>query len=91
VVSAVDNVLRPWLLRRVGATVHPMLLFFAILSGIGLFGISGVVFGPLLIAVLVTLAQIYREQVGDAAARPPGAAPAPATAPAAVPPAPPAA
>lgn len=59
-VSGVDNVLRPWLLRRAGSHVHPMLLFFAILSGIGLFGMSGIVFGPLLIAVLMTLAQIYR-------------------------------
>jgi len=62
-VSGVDNVLRPWLLRRTGARVHPMLLFFAILSGIGLFGMSGIVFGPLLIAVLMTLTRIYREHV----------------------------
>ena len=62
-VSGVDNVLRPWLLRRTGSRVHPMLLFFAILSGIGLFGMSGIVFGPLLIAVLMTLAQIYREHL----------------------------
>ena len=40
-----------------------MLLFFAILSGIGLFGMSGIVFGPLLIAVLMTLAQIYSEHI----------------------------
>ena len=30
-----------------------MLLFFAILSGIGLFGVSGIVFGPLLLLALV--------------------------------------
>jgi len=62
-VSGIDNILRPWLLRRTGSRVHPMLLFFAILSGIGLFGVSGIVFGPLLIAVLMTLAQIYREHI----------------------------
>ena len=66
-VSGVDNVLRPWLLRRTGSRVHPMLLFFAILSGIGLFGMSGIVFGPLLIAVLMTLAQIYREHLSTPA------------------------
>lgn len=61
VVGLVDNLLRPWILRRSGSHVHPMLLFFGILSGIGLFGISGIVFGPLLIALLVTAAEIYRE------------------------------
>ena len=66
-VSGIDNVLRPWLLRRTGSRVHPMLLFFAILSGIGLFGMSGIVFGPLLIAVLMTLAQIYREHLSTPA------------------------
>lgn len=63
IVSGIDNVLRPWILGRTGTRVHPMLLFFAILSGIGLFGMSGIVFGPLLIAFLMTLAQIYKEHV----------------------------
>jgi predicted PurR-regulated permease PerM len=59
-----DNLLRPWLLRRTGVKgVHPLLLFFAVLSGIGLFGMSGVVFGPLLVALLTTALRIYREQV----------------------------
>ncbi len=60
-VGLVDNLLRPWILRRSGSNVHPMLLFFGILSGIGLFGMSGIVFGPLLIALLVTAAELYRE------------------------------
>lgn len=61
IVGAADNVLRPWILYRTGARdIHPMLLFFAILSGIGLFGISGIVFGPLLLALLTTMLRIYR-------------------------------
>ncbi len=67
VVGLSDNFLRPWILRRAGSAVHPMLLFFAILSGIGLFGMSGVVFGPLLIALLLTSAEIYREHAKRAA------------------------
>lgn len=65
VVGLVDNLLRPWILRRSGSQVHPMLLFFGILSGIGLFGMSGIVFGPLLIALLVTAAEIYRDHKRD--------------------------
>lgn len=72
IVGTADNFLRPWVLTKTGARdLHPMLLFFAILSGIGLFGISGIVFGPLLLALLVTIIQIYREHgSGHVAAQP---------------------
>ena len=63
-VSTLDNILRPWLLsRQGGVAIHPLLLLFAVLGGIGLFGLSGIVFGPLLIAFLTTLAYLYREHV----------------------------
>ena len=62
IVGTSDNFLRPWILTKTGAEgIHPMLLFFAILSGIGLFGVSGIVFGPLLLALLMTVIQIYRD------------------------------
>jgi predicted PurR-regulated permease PerM len=65
VIGSSDNLLRPWLMRKAGAAeVHPLLLFFAILSGIGLFGPSGIVFGPLLVAFIVVVAKIYRENFG---------------------------
>ena len=69
VVGGSDNFLRPWILTKAGAKdIHPMLLFFAILSGIGLFGFSGIVFGPLLLALLITMMHIYREHwVGKSA------------------------
>ncbi len=63
-VSTLDNILRPWLLSRQGGVeIHPLLLLFAVLGGIGLFGVSGIVFGPLLIAFLTTLAYLYRQHV----------------------------
>jgi predicted PurR-regulated permease PerM len=65
VIGSSDNLLRPWLMRKAGAAeVHPLLLFFAILSGIGLFGPSGIVFGPLLVAFIVVVAKIYRDYFG---------------------------
>jgi predicted PurR-regulated permease PerM len=63
IVGSADNILRPVVLNRLGGEdvqIHPMLLFFAILSGIGIFGLSGIVFGPLLIALLTTMVRIYR-------------------------------
>ncbi len=71
IVGMSDNLLRPWLLTKTGAkNIHPLLLFFAIMSGIGLFGMSGVVFGPLLLALLTTIVQIYRHHVTQAGADP---------------------
>ncbi|MDJ0522004.1 MAG: AI-2E family transporter [Planctomycetota bacterium] len=68
IVGSADNFLRPWVLTKTGADdIHPMMLFFAILSGIGLFGVSGIVFGPLLLALLTTMVQIYREHWGPGA------------------------
>ena len=66
IVGSADNVLRPLVLTRIGGEgidIHPLMLFFAILSGVGLFGVSGIVFGPLLIALLTTVLRIYREHV----------------------------
>lgn len=63
IVAGADNVLRPIVLSKMGGeevNIHPLMLFFAILSGIGLFGISGIVFGPLMIALLTTVVRIYR-------------------------------
>lgn len=63
IVGTVDNLLRPWILTKTGAKdIHPLLLFFAILSGLGMFGMSGIVFGPLLLAFLTTIVQIYRDR-----------------------------
>ncbi|MEW6413552.1 MAG: AI-2E family transporter [Candidatus Zixiibacteriota bacterium] len=58
VISQVDNVLRPILISG-RTSMHPLLLFFTILGGIYLFGLLGVVLGPLIAAVFVTLLKIF--------------------------------
>lgn len=66
-----DNFVRPVLMRRAGGTpIHPLLLFFAIFSGIGLFGASGIVFGPLLTAFILVVASLYRETLGNKGTKP---------------------
>lgn len=58
VIGLVDNILRPWLMK--GKTqIHPMILFFGILGGIVTFGFWGIIYGPLIIAVGLTLLHIY--------------------------------
>ena len=57
IVSLVDNLVRPLAMRR-GANLHPIILFFSILGGLQAFGFTGIFLGPLVIALLVTTAEI---------------------------------
>jgi len=57
VISQIDQFLRPIVMAR-GAQIHPLLLFFSIMGGIGLWGILGMVVGPLIAAVFITLLDI---------------------------------
>lgn len=58
-VSLVDNVIRPWAMKA-GLDMHAIVLFFAILGGLAAFGISGLILGPLVFALLVTVVDMYR-------------------------------
>lgn len=69
VVSQIDNVVRPILVS--GRTeMHPLLLFFSMLGGVAMFGLLGVVLGPLIAAAFVTLLTILELKLheGDEAA-----------------------
>lgn len=59
IVSLVDNIIRPWAMRS-GLDMNAILLFFAILGGLIAFGISGLILGPLVFALLVTVLDMYR-------------------------------
>jgi len=39
--------------------MHPLLVFFAIIGGLKIFGIIGIIYGPLVTTCFLTLAQIY--------------------------------
>lgn len=41
-------------------SMHPLLVFFAIIGGLKLFGILGIIYGPLVVTGFLTLAEIYR-------------------------------
>ncbi len=40
--------------------MHPLLVFFAIIGGLKLFGILGIIYGPLVVTGFLTMADIYR-------------------------------
>jgi predicted PurR-regulated permease PerM len=58
VISMVDNLLRPFFISS-RTNIHPLLLFFAVLGGIQAFGLIGVVAGPLVATLFLTLIEIY--------------------------------
>jgi predicted PurR-regulated permease PerM len=59
VVSQIDNFLRPMLIS--GKTeLHPFLLFFSIAGGLIVFGLLGLVLGPVIAAVFVAMFDLYR-------------------------------
>ena len=58
VISMVDNLLRPFFISS-RTNIHPLLLFFAVLGGIQAFGLIGVVAGPLIATLFLTLLEIY--------------------------------
>lgn len=58
VILNVDNLLRPRLVGR-DSQMHDLLIFFATLGGLGTFGISGLIAGPVLAAFVMSLLEIY--------------------------------
>jgi predicted PurR-regulated permease PerM len=69
VVGGADNVIRIVVSRQAGET-HPLLIFFSVMGGLQLAGILGVVFGPLILALIRTFLDIYREEFAPAMAAP---------------------
>ncbi len=58
-VGLIDNFLGPKLVGR-GIKIHPLLILFAALGGIGYFGPLGFIFGPLIVSFLFALIDIYK-------------------------------
>ncbi len=58
-ISVVDNVLRPIIIR--GRVSMPLVLvFFSVFGGIQVFGLLGLVFGPLVVAIFVSVVGFIR-------------------------------
>jgi predicted PurR-regulated permease PerM len=58
VIGNTDNILRGYMIKG-KAQVNPIFIIFSILGGITLFGFWGVIIGPLIISIAVTVLHIY--------------------------------
>lgn len=64
IISVIDNVLRPKLVGK-DTQMHPLLIFFATLGGIALFGLPGFVIGPIIVSLFMALSEIYSIEFRD--------------------------
>jgi predicted PurR-regulated permease PerM len=60
-VSAVDNFVRPWVLKGAG-NLHPLLAFIAAFGGLQVLGVSGVFLGPIIAGLALGVLQILLEK-----------------------------
>lgn len=70
VVSMIDQFLRPWLIGH-AVQIPVLFLVFSVLGGLALYGLIGLFVGPVLVSLLMTIIQIYREEYHHAEAAPP--------------------
>jgi predicted PurR-regulated permease PerM len=66
VVSTIDNFLRPKLIRN-QTKLHELFVFFSVLGGISVFGLLGIVLGPVVLAITLGLLQTFRPQTVELA------------------------
>jgi predicted PurR-regulated permease PerM len=68
-VGAVDNILRPVLLRGAGH-VHGAIVFFSLIGGIGIFGPMGLIVGPLAITFVLAMIRLWQRDFNPQTRRP---------------------
>jgi predicted PurR-regulated permease PerM len=60
VIGSIDNFLSPRLVGR-RARLHELLIFFSVLGGLQVFGVLGLVLGPVIVAVTLALIEMIRQ------------------------------
>jgi predicted PurR-regulated permease PerM len=74
VISLVDNIVRPLVIGS-RTNISTLFLFFGILGGLQAYGPIGVFIGPVLLATIVVVLRIYREEYAGGAEEPPALLP----------------
>ncbi|MDR0878980.1 MAG: AI-2E family transporter [Treponema sp.] len=57
-ISLLDNFLRPMFLKD-RIQLHPLIIFFAILGGISAFGFNGLILGPMVVILFLTVLDLF--------------------------------
>lgn len=62
VVGSADNIVRPLVVKG-RVEVHPLILMFAILGGLAVFGFLGIFLGPMVVSLTIALADLLRDEL----------------------------
>ena len=57
-ISTIDNFLRPFILKD-RVQLHPLVIFFSILGGISAFGLNGMILGPMIVILFLTVFDLF--------------------------------
>jgi len=63
VVGSIDNFLRPLFMQ--GAKMNTAVVFFALIGGLQVFGLVGLVYGPLIFAIAMVLFRLYENEFSE--------------------------
>jgi predicted PurR-regulated permease PerM len=61
IISTVDNVLKPKIIGA-GAKIHPAIILLGVVGGVTLFGVIGIIIGPLLLALSETALTVFEKE-----------------------------
>jgi predicted PurR-regulated permease PerM len=60
VIGTIDNILRPKLVGE-KTKLHELFIFFSVLGGLHVFGVVGIVLGPVMLAITLALLEVFRQ------------------------------
>ncbi len=61
ILSSIDNFIRPAIQKKVGQ-IHPLISLIGVIIGLNLFGLLGIVIGPLLLSYVIIMAKMFNEE-----------------------------
>jgi predicted PurR-regulated permease PerM len=64
IIGGVDNILRPVMLGK-KAKIHPVIILLGVLGGIPLFGMMGIIIGPLILGIFITIFEFTTQDLNN--------------------------
>jgi len=60
IINVIDTTLRPKIMKDT-VNIHPLLTIFSVLGGLALFGVMGILYGPIIVVMFLSIMDIYNK------------------------------